>query len=379
MTRLANVLVAGALGALSLALGGCASLYFQDAGPAPEIRLELAKLPFSEYWTGIVFNGEKIGFTHISIRKEPATEDYEIRSEASFVLRFLGIEKKVKLKSRDLIAGDLTLVDFAYEYYIDNSELRVTGRRQSGELVATIVTGGKPHEQRLPVEGKLYPSSVIALYPALHGLEIGREHGYLVYSGETQSLREVTQRVAGYERSDLFPGNAFKVETAMGGQRVTTWIGPDGKPVFELAMRGVMISFLEDSESATRYLALASLNKNESLVEYSIVRPDRPIENPRAVSALRIALSGTDRVPPTDAWQRCVAGSKEINCEMGRAIRNAESGAGALPAELRVRYLQPSLAVQNTDPSIRRLAKEIVAGSASAEERIARVLRWLEL
>jgi hypothetical protein len=69
----------------------------------------------------------------------------------------------------------------------------------------------------------------------------------------------------------------------MGGQRVTTWIGPDGRPVFELALRGTMISYLEDSGSATRYLALASLNKKESMVEYSLVRPDRTIDSPRTV------------------------------------------------------------------------------------------------
>ncbi|HSD99170.1 MAG TPA: hypothetical protein VLB72_00375, partial [Burkholderiales bacterium] len=85
--------VAGLAGALALALGGCASVYFHDAGPAPTVRHELAKLPFTEYWTGIVFNGEKIGFTHFTIRKEAETEHYEIRSEATFVLRFLGIEK----------------------------------------------------------------------------------------------------------------------------------------------------------------------------------------------------------------------------------------------------------------------------------------------
>jgi transglutaminase-like putative cysteine protease len=378
MSKRLGLLAAGVLGAISLALGGCAGLYFHDAGPPPLIRHEVAKLPFSEYWTGIVFNGEKIGFTHFAIRKDADTENFEIRSEASFVLRFLGIEKKVQLKSYDVIGGDLTLVRFAYEYQIDGSELRVAGRREPGELAATIVSGGRPTEQRLPVEGKLYPSSVISLYPVMNGLEIGREHGYFVYSGETQSVREVTQRVTGYERSDLFLGNAFKVETAMDGQRVTTWIGPDGRPVFELAMRGVMISFLEDSGSATRYLALASLNKKESLIEYSLVRPDRPIDNPRAVSALRIALTGADRLPPSDAWQRCAAQRQEINCAIGRATGAEAAGAGPPPEALRERYLQPSVAVQSTDPSIRRLADAIVRASASPEERIARVLRWLE-
>jgi hypothetical protein len=378
MYRRLSLLVAGILAALPLALGGCASMYFRDAGPPPEIRHELARLPFAEYWTGIVFNGEKIGFTHFTIRRVADSGRYEIRSEASFVLRFLGIEKKVQLRSRDTIESDLDLVDFAYEYHIDGSEMRVTGQKAGAELAATIVTGGKPQEQRLPVEGKLYPSSVIALYPALHGLEIGREHNYRVYSGETQSIRDVTQRVTGYEQSELFIGNAFKIETAMGGQSVTTWIGPDGRPVFELAMRGVMISYLEDSGSATRYLALASLNKKESLVEYSMVRPDRPIERPRAVSALGVALSGASRMPPSDAWQRCAPDQGEITCVMGRATGAGDAGTGPSPEALRARYLQSSIAVQSNDPSIRRLAESIVGGSASTEERISRILRWLE-
>jgi hypothetical protein len=375
MAKRLRLLVAALLGAISLALGGCAGLYFHDAGTPPLIRHEVGKLPFSEYWTGIVFNGEKIGFTHFAIRQDAGTENYEIRSEASLLLQFLGIEKKIHLKSRDVVGSDLTLVNFAYEYNIDGSELRLTGRQTGGELTATIVSGGRPHEQRLPVAGKLYPSSVIALYPVIHGLEIGREHNFRVYNGEIQAVAEVSQRITGYERSDLFLGNAFKVETAMAGQRVTTWIGLDGRPVFELTLHGTMISFLEDSESATRYLALASLNKKESLVEYSLVRPDRPIDNPRAVSSLEVALSGTDRLPPSDAGQRCTAERQGVTCEM----RRAKEAGGELPPEpLRARYLEPSITVQSTDPSIRHLAESILGGATSTEERIARILHWLE-
>jgi hypothetical protein len=373
LTGIARCIAAFALAALLLPLGGCAGLYFRDAGPAPDIRHELEKLPYSEYWTGIVFNGEKIGFTHFTIRKADA-EHYEIRSEAAFALRFLGIEKKINLKSRDLIREDLTLAEFAYEYQIDASELQVSGRREPGELVATIVNAGKQTEQRLPVEGKLYSSSVIALYPALHGLQIGREHAYRVYNGEIQAIADVTQRVTGYEQSDLFTGNAFKVETAMRGQRVTTWIGLDAKPVFELALHGAMISYLEDSGPATRYLALASLNKKESLIEYSLVRPDHRIDDPRAVSALRVTLSGVDQAPPSDASQSCVAARRETTCEMKRGtVTGALAATPVLP-----RYLGSSVTVPSNDPSIRRLSAEIVGTSDAAGERIARILHWLE-
>jgi hypothetical protein len=376
-TRL-RLLATGILGAITLALSGCAGTYFRDAAPPQAaVQHEPARLPFSEYWTGIVFNGEKIGFTRFTIRPaagQPAR--YEIHSEASFVLRFLGIEKKVNLKALDVVGDDLTLVEFAYDYRIDESELKVTGRREPERLVATIVSGGEPNEQRLPVEGKLYPSSVIALYPVVHGLELGREYRYRVYSGELQALADVSQRVAAHETSKLFEGSAFKVETSMSGKRVTTWIDHRGRPVFELALHGAMISALEDAGTARRYVALASLNKQESLIEFSMVRPDMPIEKPRDVSALKVALRGLDRMPPSDAAQRCTPHGSEIACEMRRA--GAEDGAKPAAEAPHARYLQPSLTVQSNNSAIRRVAGEIVAGSATPQERIARLVRWLQ-
>ena len=352
---------------------------FQGRRPAPAIQYDLGSLPFFEYWTGIVFNGEKVGFTHMAIRKDPGTQNHEIRSEASIVLRFLGIEKTIQLRSRDVVKADLTLVEFAYWYNIDGSELQLTGRRRGDALEATVVSGGVSSEQRLPAAGPLYPSSVINLYPVMNGLEVGREHRYRVYHGQTQSIADVTQRITGYEKSDLFLGNAFKVETAMRSQRVTSWIGRDGRLLFELALYGALISFLEDAESASRYLALASLNKKESLLEYSLVRPDRAIAKPRAVAGLRVALSGTERMPPSDAWQRCTAQRQEITCAIGRAAgTQAAPGPGPAAEALRERYLRPSIAVQSADPEIRRLAGTIAGGSLSTEERIAGILRWLE-
>jgi transglutaminase-like putative cysteine protease len=138
-----------------------------------------------------------------------------------------------------------------------------------------------------------------------------------------------------------------------------------------------MISYLEDSQSATRYLALASLNKKESLVEYSLVRPDRPISNPRSVSALRVELTGASHAPPSDGWQHCVREQRDFECEVrSSGLRDPEAEP---PTEkLRTRYLEPSITVQSSDPIIRRLAGSIVGSAASPEERIALILRWLD-
>lgn len=383
--RVATVLAVVAL------LPGCATLiesvvdsqlsdYFHDAGapPAVPVKQDLATLKFSEYWTGIVFNGEKIGFSRLEVKSaagEPG--HFEVQSEASFVLRFLGIEKKVNLKAHDTVDADLQLVRFSYDYVLDDSQMKVTGRRSDSELVATIVTGGKPVEQRLEITGKLYPSSVIALYPVIHGLATGREYAYRVYSGELQAVAEVTQRVERYEGSRLFRGNAFKLETRMSGQRVLTWIDERGRPVFELAANGVMISALEDADKAKRYVALAALNKQETLIDFSIVRPDQPIANPRSVSAMKIALAGMGTPMPSDDLQRCAPDRAEIVCQISR---KPDGGGAPLDAsQTASRYLEPSITVQSRDPAIRKTADEITAGEDLAPERIAKIVRWMDV
>jgi len=370
--------------AVAALLSGCAATlervvdaqlgeYFETVASAPAPLVHgLARLPFSEYWTGIVFNGEKVGFSHLEVARSAGMPgEWELRSEAAFALRLLGIEKKVTLKAQDVVGEDLTLRRFAYEYVLDGSEMRVTGRREGDALLARVTAGGATTEQRLALNGPLYPSSAILLYPVVHGLSPGREYSFRVYSGELQAVREVSQRVEALQRSRLFEGAAYKVETRMAGQRVLTWIDERGRPVFELAMQGVMISALEDEERARSYVALSALNKKESLVEYSLVRPDRPVERPRAVAALRVALAGVASAPPSDAWQRCAPQGAEIVCEIAPS-----PAAAATPVD--PKYLDASITVQSRDPEIRRLAAEIAGEVAAPVERIARLVRWME-
>ncbi|MCX7962816.1 MAG: transglutaminase-like domain-containing protein [Burkholderiales bacterium] len=368
--------------AFAAAAAGCASVlerivdsqletYFASApAPAAPLQHPLPRLPFADYWTAIVFNGEKIGFAHFAVARAPEAADlWELRSEAAFALRFLGVAKKVNLRARDLVTEDLGLQRFEYRYVLDESEMTVEGRREGDELVVRVTVGGTPHEQRHAVSGPLYPSSAILLYPVLHGLAPGREYAFRVFSGELQAVRDVAQRVEAYQTSRLFRGGAYKVETRLAGQRVLTWIDERGRPVFELGMQGVMISALEDEHKAKRELALAALNKKESLLDYSLVRPDRQIARARAVATLRIALSGAAREPPSDGWQRCAPEGTEIVCEIG-----------PVPSEARAepRHLAPSLTVQSADPEIRRLAAEIVGEAAGEAERLARIVRWMD-
>jgi hypothetical protein len=365
----------------ALLLAGCQSLYFQTAGPAPgeAIRYSLRDLPFREYWTGIVFNGEKIGFTRFRLAPLDEEDDrYEILSEASFILRFLGIEKKVHLKARDVVNTRLELLALDYDYRIDGSQLVISGHRTEGMLAVTVTRGGEPSHSRFEAGEPLHPASVIALYPVVHGLSAGREYRYRVYDGQLQTIAEVVQRVEGYESSRFFAGNAFKLATSMHGQRTTTWIDHSGRPVFELALRGVMISALEEEAAARRYVALAALNRQETLIEFSLIRVDTAISDPRNVAFMKAAISGLDRMPPDGAGQRCDKRRREIECEIVAAGMQPAAQAIYTDASHASRYLEPSPTVQSMHASIRAVAAEIAAGATEPAELVRRIVAWMD-
>jgi len=130
-------------GGLLVLLGGCASTsdYFQHAGRAPAVApATLETWPHRELWTGIVFNGQKIGFTRREVRPARAAPGlYEIESEAAMRLKFLGFDKRVSLRSLERVRGDLTLESFRYRHEIDGSPLKVSGRSDGRSLEAAAL------------------------------------------------------------------------------------------------------------------------------------------------------------------------------------------------------------------------------------------------
>ena len=382
---------------VSLLLSGCAGRYFRnvEAAPQPPPRHTLPAWPYHEYWTGVVFNGEKIGLTHLTI--VPAGETggrYELRSEALLAFRFLGFEKHVMLRAQDWVTEDLRLDRFAHEYDLDGNKLKLTGRVERGQVLIERETGGRTSQESISLTEAIYPTSAIALYPALAGLEVGRQYAYLVYDGQRQQVATVSQTIDAYQESDLYQGRAFRVVTSLGGQESTIWMNDRGEPVLEMAWHGILISELETEQRARAYLAQASVNKRDVLLEYSRVRPLTVLPRPREVTSMRVALQG---VPvtfamPSDQFQQCrrqdgeITGrhAGQIECLIQAARlsdRPIELSAmshtpGALKTEL-APYLTPSPAIQSQDEKIRRTAQEIVGSLTDPIPQIGRLVEWI--
>jgi len=368
----------GYAAALLCALPGCTSLYFQDAGapPAPPPRYTLEHWPYSEYWTGIIFNGEKVGYAHVQVGPSAGRPGrYEIRSQSMLRIRMLGFDKRIALESIDRVKEDLTLEWFSHHYDLDGSRLDIEGQVEGNVLTGTVDNAGRTSRLDLPLDAPVYPASAVTLIPVERGLRIGAEHRYLVFSGQTQSVAPAEQRVVAYEKSEFFEESAYRVTSGFLGLTSTTWFSDRGLPLLELGLGGVIISAISTEERAKRFIATTALNKDDVIIGFSLVKPDVAIRNPRELRKLDVSLAGNPAltIVPSDARQRCRRSGEALECEI-RAV--ARWPASVEPGALR-HDLRDSLAVPADDARIRKLAGEIVGETSDPAGRIDALRTWI--
>lgn len=361
---------------------GCSWIYFREAAkPGSKVlRYSLDAWPYKEYWTGLMFRGEKIGFTYFSISDSRDNEGlFDIESHAVMHFHFLLMDKEITLKARDQVNADLTLDNFVYDFDLDGNKTKLTGKVVDNRLEVDIENQGQTTKQEFPLKGSVYPMSAVGMYPVFHGLEIGQKYNYPVYDGETQSLSTVTQEVEAYEESDLFVGQAYKVNTEIHGQKVSTWYGKDGKPLIEMSLGGAFISGLESELAAREYLSQAAFNKKDVLLDFSLIKTDTLISNPSLVTSLEVMLSGLgDKLKaPNNNRQKCTLEGQELHCYIktqweviadNRAYENDPKIA---------KYLKPSYQVPSNNEKIQKTARTITALADTPMEQIRLLIKWL--
>ena len=367
-----------------IVLSGCTSIYFRKADQPPPILepTPLSKRSQVEYWTGIVFNGTKIGFSHFRLSpSQNNTNQFDIQSEAYFRFRFLLVDKKINLKSFDVVAEDLSLIRFDYTFDIDENQLVVSGQQNGEQLTITIRNREETTHKTIPFTEKVYPSSAIFLYPFLHGLQVGRHFNYNIYDALTQKIETLNQKITAYEESDLYVGPAFKIRTRFKGQTVTTWVNAEGMPLLEMSQGGIIISALESQRDAQRYLSQSAFNKDDVLLEYSLIKSDPLVFPPEQLQSMTIAIKGWDpSIEFTDdERQICHRFGSEATCRVSKFSNysNKEPFSPPENSDTLRPYLLPTFAISSEHPEIRHMVRNIVKGDDDWQ-RINSLINWMQ-
>jgi transglutaminase-like putative cysteine protease len=251
---------------------------------------------------------------------------------------------------------------------------------QNNQLVVERETAGRVARDTTPLTDAVYPTSAIGLYPPLQGLAVGRHYRYRVYDGQRQELATVSQAIEAYQESDLYQGRAYRIETELGGQQSTLWINDRAEPVLERAWRGLLFSTLETERQAKGYLARASVNKRDVLVEFSRVRANVPLPRPRDVTTMQVLLQELPDAfaVPSDAAQQCERVERDTRCTIRRADPSVMSDGAASGGEALAPYVHPTMAVDSTDPKAQATARAIIADAPDPIARVTRLVQWIQ-
>lgn len=331
-------------------------------------------LSASDTWHGILFNGNKIGFSHLEVR--PEQQGYALRAEAAFHLRIFAVDKRFAMSGTDWVNPDLTLRRLEASYTLDGSRLTIQGEVNGAELITTVTSGGNSEIKRYALTAPLYPAEAILLYPVMHGLVPGRRYHYQVYDGESRQVTNMEQEVLSLERSDSFAGEAYRLRTHTHGNEIISWIDPQGRPLLESMLNGAFMSVLEGEPRARAYLASAALNKDELLLDFSRVMLDRQIAAPRQITDMVIEFTGLNGIMPVnDNVQQCVQESDILRCHIAAAGNLAvHNNTPPDPAIT----LASTITVPTDNPIIRDLARKITADRLMPEQQINALLDWIQ-
>ena len=366
-------------------LCSCSPTYFDPIRTHPEplnVR-GLDKLSWNELWAGIVFNGEKVGFSHLKIVPLPDEGLFRLESEAHLRIRFLGLSKAISMKSEDLVRADLQSLSLRHAMVMDGKTLLIEGRVRDGVLHTVQKTGSEAKSAETKLREPLYPAAAINLYPVLRGLAVGLKYRYDVYDPQSLSVTAVSQTVAGFENSrSLGVEPSWKVKTSMLGQDVETWINRKGEAVFELGMKGVLITHRETENEARRYLSEASLNKKDLILDFSVIRTGKPLACPREATLLDVSLAGIAGELPLlqGPGQEASQGTGDGAAATYRIRRNPGSPAKISGPQYSVdsyRWLLPASQVESDHPEIINTAREVTRGITDPLAKVRKLTAWV--
>jgi hypothetical protein len=343
----------------------------------------LNDLPYRELWAGIVFNGEKVGFSHLKIVPLKGEGLFRLESEANLRIRFLGLSKRISMKSEDIVRADLTTQSFRHEISIDDKTLAIEGSVKDGILRTEQKSGKELKATEKKLEAPLYPTAAINLYPALKGLVVGARYSYDVYDPQSQSITAVSQTVADFERSrqlDIEP--SWKVKTSMMGQDVETWINPKGEAVFELGMKGVLITYRESEAEARRYLSQASLNKKDLILDFSVVKTEQLLACPREATFLEISLTGIAGELPLlqGPGQEAAQNPRDQASIIYRIRRNPGFPmkiSGPQYSTDGYRWTLPASQIESDHPEMVKTAREVTRGISDPLAKVRKLAKWV--
>ena len=331
--------------------------------------------PVGEQWFSITLNDERTGFAHQTISKRP--EGYEISADSGVKMTVLGFSREAAIREQYLVTPDLALLSFRVEQTLDGSRMTLSGKTVPDGISLTVENTGKKKSTLLRARGQVYPAAALNLYPLMKGFSPGKKYRLKYLDTEAQKIKEAVVTAVGIENlpgfgetlrmnNDLFP----MVDNDI-------WVDRQGRTLRESVRDGLVVTQAEDEASYARFLSQTALAKRDLVLDFSLIRAEPPVRDPKALTGLTVAFTGwpTDLPFPETATQKVVnRDGATLTVSLGRPV---SPEGGTLPDEERNRYLAGTERIIPDHPDIRVLQEHVIGGGKEPVKEVELLARWV--
>ncbi|VAX19620.1 hypothetical protein MNBD_NITROSPINAE03-590, partial [hydrothermal vent metagenome] len=348
--------------------------------PAPASYNEL----ISEEWMNILFNNQKIGFSYQKIEK--GARGYRITDRAVIKMKIMDISQDMSFANTTYLSGAKKLVKFIYLQTIQSQRQRTTGVMKNGNLQLAITGAGGTSYKTVKIQPDTYFGESIG-FALSDKLKVGFKITVPIFIAALRATDNLTFEVVGEKKMTVGkkPVDVYIVESSIQGVKTRSYVTKSGVTIREESFMNFVSVRVSESEALKFKEAYVPIT---SLITFSLITPDKQIENPAQIKTLKLSIGGlkTPGLLPNDYRQSIGKPKRKMDKSRRRSFTapvtikkinpakflSIAEASSAMPADLR-----PSPEIQSDNKMIISVARKIIGGEKDAWQAARKINGWV--
>ncbi|MDD2364756.1 MAG: transglutaminase-like domain-containing protein [Desulfuromonadaceae bacterium] len=250
---------------------------------------KIDKLPLSERWFGIYVNSERVGFYRQQIEK--IESGYRIEGNGTVRMKVMSFAKESSMRETYLVSNQLALDSFDVEQTINGERSHIRGEVKDNTVKIKKEADGRTTEKILKFKGELFPNTTLNFYPLMRPVSPGSVYNIKTFDAEEQRIKDVQITLLGEDKtSEGVP--ALKLRNNLYPfVNNDIWVDAEGNTLEESVREGLVTTKSEQPESLGTYITDWALAKKDLIYDFSLVRAEPPIKNPKELRGLIAEIS----------------------------------------------------------------------------------------
>jgi hypothetical protein len=336
-----------------------------------------------EAWDNTLFQGRKVGFSYMRVEK--GEKGYQVTARAALKLTLMGLPQDMSFTSEAALSPDGRLEKFSYLQTMQDQRQNIRATVKDGLIQMTISGAGGNSQTSVKAPPDVTLAHV-AEYFFFRDLALGKEKSYPVFLEAMRAVTTMRMKVLG--KKSVQAGKSmvevFEVESEMQGVKSLTYVTADGRALSGTSLMG--ISFQETTADDAVKLAGVDVPVT-SLITFSLITPDKPIDSPDTLKTLRLTIHGLSAPDVVEDGRQTPGEPRRVLGKNGErtfsvplvihritpsaTITIVKAGA-AFPGDTK-----PTPEIQSDNKMMIKVAGEIVGAEANSWEAAKKINHWV--